>query len=58
MPKADNTHSITAIITTTFKMVLMELAMGINLLMSHNNTPTIIKTITTLISGVISSSFN
>jgi hypothetical protein len=47
IPKTLRSHKTTAIITTAFKMDLMEPAIGMNRFISQRTTPTTIKIITT-----------
>jgi hypothetical protein len=44
MPNTDKSHTITAIMTTAFRMDLIEPAMGIYVLIKPSKTPTIINT--------------
>ena len=43
----------TAIITTAFRIFFIEPSIGIYVLMSHNKTPTTIKTTTRFINGML-----
>jgi hypothetical protein len=42
---AFNIHAITMMTTTTFKIVLIFLSMGMNVLMSHSTTPAMTRAI-------------
>ena len=56
-PKTLRSHKTTAMITTAFKIDLMEPAMGMYELTSQRRTPTTTKTNTTWIKGMIYSFF-
>jgi hypothetical protein len=56
-PKTLRSHKTTTMITTAFKIDLMEPAMGMYELMSQRITPTTTKTTITLIKGMIYSFF-
>lgn len=43
-PKADSNHKITQMMTTALRIVLIDPAIGIKLLISHKRKPTITKT--------------
>lgn len=51
-PKTFRSHKTTAMITTAFKIVLMEPAIGINRLINQRITPTTIRTTMTWIKGM------
>jgi hypothetical protein len=57
-PKTLRSHKTTAMITTAFKIDLIEPAMGMYELTSQRRTPTTIKTTTTWIKGMIYSFLN
>jgi hypothetical protein len=56
-PKTLRSHKTTTMITTAFKIILMEPAMGIYELTSQRTTPTTIKVSTNWIKGMIYSSY-
>jgi hypothetical protein len=51
-PKTLRSHKTTTMITTTFRIDLMEPAMGIKRLISQRKTPTTIRTIITWTKGI------
>lgn len=57
IPNACRSHKITTIMTTAFKMDLIELAIGIYVLMRPSITPTIIRTTRIVINDMITSYF-
>lgn len=55
-PNTLSSHSTTAIMTTTFKILLMGSCIGMYVFTSHSSTPITISTITSSINGIVVSS--